>query len=74
MSNMRQELLIILEYLGSRPDVGGFRVAHLLVFCVVFFFVIVLCLVRSMLPVSLDCSFLIAPSVFSNAYSLKRFE
>ena len=32
-----------------------------------FLFVFVLCLV-SMLPVSLDCSFLIAPSVFCNVY------
>ena len=30
----------------------------------------VLCLVYPMLPVSLDCSFLIAPSVFSNVYLL----
>ena len=28
----------------------------------------VLCLVYPMLPVSLDCTFLIAPSVFSNVY------
>ena len=42
----------------------------LLVFCVVIFvlFVIVLCLVYPVLPVSLDCPFLIAPSVFSNIY------
>ena len=39
-------------------------------YCVVFFnlFVFVLCLVYPMLPVSLDCIFLIAPSVFSNVY------
>jgi hypothetical protein len=39
-------------------------------YCVVFFvlFVFVLCLVYPMLPVSLDCPFLIAPSVFSNVY------
>ena len=35
-------------------------------FFVVFFFV--LCLVYPMLPISLDCPFLIAPSVFSNVY------
>ena len=29
-------------------------------------FVFVLCLVFTMLPVSMDCPFLIAPSVFSN--------
>jgi len=39
-----------------------------LCFCVVFFCVFVLCLVYPMLPVSLDCPFLIAPSVFSNVY------
>ena len=39
-------------------------------FFVVFFvlFVFILCHVYSMLPVSLDCSFLIAPSVFSVVY------
>jgi len=41
-------------------------------FCVVLFcfvlFVLVLCLVFPMLPVSLDCSFLIATLVFSNVY------
>jgi len=39
-------------------------------FCVVFFtlFVSVLCLVHPMLPISLDCPFWIAPSVFSNVY------
>ena len=39
-----------------------------LVFCVVIFvlFVFILCLVYQMLSVSLDCSFLIAPSVCSN--------
>jgi len=40
------------------------------VFCVVFFtlFVFALFLVYSVLPVSLDCPVLIAPSVFSNVY------
>jgi len=47
-----------------------------LVFCVVFlFFVFVLCLVYPMLPVFLDCPFLITPSVFSNVYfHLKTLE
>jgi hypothetical protein len=42
----------------------NFRIAHLFV-CVVFFalFVFVLCLVYPMLPVSLDCTFLISYSV-----------
>jgi hypothetical protein len=42
-----------------------------LAFCVVFFVVLcvfVLCLVYPMLLVSMDCPFLIAPSVFSNVY------
>ena len=45
-----------------------------LVFCVVlwllfvFFFIFVLCLVYPILPVSLDCPFLIVTSVFSNIY------
>ena len=49
----------------------GVRVAHLFSFlCCVFFvlFVFVLCLVNPMLPVSLDCPFVIAPSVFFNVY------
>ena len=39
-------------------------------FCVVFFALLVLVRVFSiqMLPVSLDCPFLISPSVFSNVY------
>ena len=43
-----------------------------LVLCVVYFalFVSAMCLVSPILPVSLDCSFLIAASVFSNVYSL----
>ena len=46
-----------------------------LVFCVVFFvlFVFVLCLVFSMLPFSLGCQFLIAPSVLSNISILTGF-
>ncbi len=39
------------------------RVPHFLAFCVVS------CFFCSMLPVCLNCSFLIAPSVFSNRYS-----
>ena len=37
-------------------------------YCVFVLFVLVLCLVHTMLPLSLDCLFLIAPSVFSNIY------
>ena len=43
-----------------------------LIFCVVLcfcvLFVFVLCLMYPMLPFSLDCPFVIAPSVFSNVY------
>ena len=35
-------------------------------------FVLVLCLVCPMLPVSLECQFVIAPSIFSNVYLLKE--
>jgi len=42
-------------------------VQHILC-CVFVLFVFVLCLVYSMLPVSLDCLFLITPSVLSNVY------
>jgi len=38
------------------------------ILCFVFFFFFSLRLVYLMLPVSLDCPFLIAPSVFSNVY------
>ena len=58
---------------GFTPDYGGVRVANLFSdFCVVIFilFVFVLCLVCQILPVSLDYSFLIDPSVFSNDYLL----
>jgi hypothetical protein len=37
-------------------------------YCVVFFYFDCLRLVYPMFPVSLDCSFLIVPSVFSNVY------
>jgi hypothetical protein len=40
-------------------------IQHIL-FCVFVLFVLNLYLVYTMLPVSLDCSFLIVPSVFSN--------
>jgi hypothetical protein len=43
-----------------------------IVCCVFALFVYVLCLVYSMLPVSLNGPFLIAPSVFSNIYLLQN--
>ena len=63
VSYKRQELLTIRKYLGSLPVFGGVRIAQLISFCVLFVFV--LCLVWLMLPVSLDCPFLIAPAVSS---------
>jgi hypothetical protein len=70
------ELLTIWEHLGSPPVLVGSVLLIFLVFCVEFlFFVFVLCLVYPMLPVSLDCPFLITPSVFSNVYfQLKTLE
>ena len=48
--------------LGSRSVFGGFCVAHRFSFlcCVFVLLVFVLCLVHPMLPVSLDCPFLVA--------------
>ena len=70
MSYKRQELLVLRGRLGSLwVFFCGVRVAHLFSFlCCVF----ALCLVYPMLPVSLDCQFLIAPSVFCNAYLMKK--
>ena len=44
------------------------RYLCLLAYSVFVLFVFVLCLVYHMVPVSLDCPFLIAPLVFSNVY------
>ena len=56
--------------LGSPPDVGGVRIAHHFSFlwCMFYYvvFVIVLCGLYPMFPVSLDCPLLIARSGFSN--------
>jgi len=52
---------------------GGFVLFSFLLCGFVFFF-FVMCLVYPMLPVSLYCSFLIAPSVFSNGYFIERTE
>jgi hypothetical protein len=69
VSYKKQELLTLHEHLGPFLVLGGVRVAHL--FCVVLwfcvFFVSVLCLCP-VLPVSLNCPFLIALSIFSNFY------
>jgi hypothetical protein len=50
---------------GPRQHRKKNHVAHLFSFLC---FVFSLCFVYPMLPVSLDCQFLIAPSVFCNAY------
>jgi hypothetical protein len=73
VSFKRRELLTLRELIVSAPVFGGIRVALLLSFlcCVMLFyvlFVFVLCLVCQMLPMSLDCLFLIAPLVFFDVY------
>ena len=72
MSNMTcvlQEVGTFCKRLSPHPDFG---VAHLFtsLCCFVFLcvFVFVLCLVYPLLPVSLDCPFVITSSVFSNVY------
>jgi hypothetical protein len=67
MSYKIQDLLTLSEQLDSSPVFGGVYYAYLgFLYCVVFVvFVFILLLVCSMLPASLDCQFLIAPSVFS---------
>jgi hypothetical protein len=71
VSYKKQELPILGEHMGSLLFFfGEVSVAHLFNFlcCVFALFIFVLCLVYTMLPVSLDCPVLIAPSVFSNVY------
>ena len=68
MSYKKQELLT----LGSSMVVDRIHAAHLIsflccVFCFVFFCVMCVCYVP-MLPVSVDCLFLICHSVFSDVY------
>ena len=60
--------------LVSHRCFGEVHVAHYFGFlcCVFVMFVLVLCLVCPMLPVSLGCPFLIAPSVFNNVYLPKN--
>ena len=65
----REELLILLGCPGSTLHCGKGLLIYL-VFCFVFFvlFVIVLWLVWQALPMSLNCTLLLAHSVFSNVY------
>jgi len=67
---MKQEMLILHYHMDSAPDFGVVGAANLFksLFCVLFVFV--LCLWCPMLPVYLDCSFLITLSVFSDVYLL----
>ena len=68
ISYKKQELLTLRDHLGWSSVTVGVRIAHhFSVLCSVVF-VFVLCLVHPMLPVFLDCPFMIAPSVFSNVY------
>ena len=60
----RAHVFFLIHYLCLFAHSG---VQHILC-CVFVLFVFVLCLVYPMLPVSQDCPFLIAPSVFSNVY------
>ena len=75
VSYKRQQLLALREHLASPPVLVGSVLLISLVSCVVFFplFVLVLCLVYPMLPVSLDCPFLIAHSGFSNVNISVRY-
>ena len=62
---------------GFTPFSGAPGLFICLAFCVVVYcvlFVYVLCLVCQMLPFSLYCPFLIAPSAFSNVYLFRTFE
>ena len=73
--NKRQDLFILRGHLRSILFFGGVRVTNH--FSVVGFLVLsafVLCILYPMLPVSLDCPFSIARSVFSNVYSIYHHE
>jgi len=69
----RQELFILPEHLSSPPVFCVVPVApHFIFLCcgalLFVLFVSFLCLVYSMLPVSLKCPFLITPLIFCNVY------
>jgi hypothetical protein len=70
VSCKRQTLLTLHKHLHSPTGFGGVRVALVLVFCFVWLLLFfVLCrLFAQKLPMSLDCQFLICPSVFSGVY------
>ena len=64
---INHELLAFHNHLSPQPVFDWVRVVHLFSFlCCVFLFCLSLfCVLCPMLPVSLDCPFLIIPSVFS---------
>ena len=71
----RREVLTFREHMGSPSGFGGVRVSNLFEFSVLSCVFVrglssscVLCLVWQVLPRSLDCPFLIDPSVFSHVY------
>jgi hypothetical protein len=70
---MEHGLLTLRHHMGSLPVFGGVCIAHHFSFvcCVVVFCLSSSCVLSSpMLPMSLECSFLIVPSVFSAVYLL----
>jgi hypothetical protein len=88
VSYKKQELIVPREHLVSPPVFDLFSILYCFFVCVfLLLFVFVLCLVCPnvasvsglsildcpMLPVSLDCPFLIVPSVFFNVYLTKNF-
>ena len=75
VSCKRLKLITLRKHLHSPRDFVGVRVTHLFSFlfcvgvfvCILLFFV--LCrLFAQKLPMSLDCQFLLCPSVFSGVY------
>ena len=69
VSYKRLELLTHRVHLGSLQVCGGVRVGFFIVFLYVFaLFVLDMCLMCLMLPVSMDWSFMINTSAFSNVY------
>ena len=60
----KQKVLTLREHMNSLQFFGGFCVVYIFIlFCLPLF-----CALYPMLPMSLDCSFLIVPSVHSNVY------
>jgi hypothetical protein len=66
----KQEVLTIREHMSSLPFFGVICVVYMFIlqWCFLFCFVCLFCVLYHMLPVFLDCSFLIVHSVHSNVY------